>query len=203
MISQVLKETILGLVGLVEDAAAHVSADGDQAEVVEEREGLDLEPVKVLHDLHTDKNGGEVGNDNQDDVEGVHQGQLGSEGRLNGGQEGTVVMNERREELLHLGGQGILKGVDIGGSTDAESGGKINKQILRQLVGDELRNRLHGETTFFLLDFGRGRRRGERRRSEEEKRKWKEKRKREGKKRRKDRKKKPKSRGPVPLCLNR
>lgn len=202
MISQVLKETVLGLVGLVEDAAAHVGADGDQTEVVEEREGLDLEPVKVLHDLHTDKDGGEVGNDDQDDVEGVHQGQLGSEGRLNSGQEGAVVVNERREELLHLGSQGILKGVDIGGSTDTESGGKINKQILRQLVGDELRNRLHGETTFFLLDFGRGRRRGERRRSEEGKRKRKEKGKRE-KERKEEKIEKKQSRGPVPLCLNR
>lgn len=194
MISHVLKETVLGLVGLVEDTTAHVCADGDQAEVVEERERLDFEPVEVLHDLHANKDSAEVSNDDQEDVEGVHQGQLGGEGGLDSGQEGAVVVNERREKLLHLSSEGILKGVDIGGSTNTESGGKIDKQILRQLVGDELRNRLHGESTFFSEE--------EEERGEEgvKKKKKKKRKERKGKKGKTDNRKK---RGPGDLLLNR
>jgi len=133
VISQVLEEAIVGLVGLVEDAEAHVGADGDQAEVVEEREGLDLEAVKVLHDLHAEEDGGEVGENDQEDVEGVHQGQLSGQGGLDRGQEGAVVVNKGGKELLHLGGDSNLEGINIGGGTDTESGGKIHEQILWHL----------------------------------------------------------------------
>jgi len=146
MIGHVLKERVVGLVGLQKDASAHVGTDRDQAKVVEEREGLDLEPVKVLHDLHANKDRGQVSEDDQKNVEGVHQGQLGDQGGLDGDQESTVVVDQSREVGLHLGSEGVLNRIDKGGSPDTEGPGKVDEEILWHLGWKVLCERLHFET---------------------------------------------------------
>jgi hypothetical protein len=136
MINHILEESVVGLVGFVEDTTAHVGTEGDEDKVVEQRESLDLEWLKVLHDLHAQEDNNQVGRRDQKDVERVHQRQLAGKRGLDRDKEASEVLDSFREELFQLSRDGFLERVDIGGCEDTKGPSQVNKIVLRQLEGE-------------------------------------------------------------------